>query len=201
MELNGLYKSLTGLMIGVDGSIVVTGINEEGKLIEEITRFQNKEVESFDAVLARYGLKNILMSFSRAHLQIAHVRAKSTIREVGESLVDDLIRGRKIDYIIEDELADFNDGAWDAWTKAREDAADKLILGAVIKDLDKLMEEVMDTKKPVEEKAETTQCANCLALVEGKTLTCMTCGMEDLGPCCIAVDDHPCEDAEEEDEG
>jgi hypothetical protein len=119
------------------------------------------------------------------------VQAKSTIRELGEDLQDDLVLK-----LLDKPSRDL----WGFFDQAKKNAQDELILGSLIKDLDKLMEENMNMKKSAvpEEKTETVQCANCLGLVEGKTLTCMTCGMEDLGPCCIAVDDHPCEDAEEE---
>lgn len=46
-----------------------------------------------------------------------------------------------------------------------------------------------------------TNCENCgQEIPTNEVQTCEVCGMDGLGNCCIGVEDHPCEDAEEEDE-
>ncbi len=48
---------------------------------------------------------------------------------------------------------------------------------------------------------ENTICESCgEEIPEEEAQTCEVCGMEGLGGCCIGVDDHPCEDAEVEDD-
>lgn len=43
-------------------------------------------------------------------------------------------------------------------------------------------------------------CENCGQEYEGDPQQCEVCDMDGLGPCCIGVDDHPCDNAEEADE-
>lgn len=46
-----------------------------------------------------------------------------------------------------------------------------------------------------------TNCENCGAEIdEDEAQQCEVCGMDGLGNCCIGIDDHPCEDAEIEDD-
>ncbi len=49
-----------------------------------------------------------------------------------------------------------------------------------------------------EEKALCENCGKEIPLAEVQT--CEVCDQEGLGNCCIGVDDHPCEDAEEADD-
>lgn len=42
-------------------------------------------------------------------------------------------------------------------------------------------------------------CENCGKPFEGDPQQCEVCGMDGLGNCCIGIEDHPCEDAEEDD--
>lgn len=196
MELNGRYKSLDSVMIRSDGSFVITGIDEKGVPIEETSHFQNSEVTDFDEMLRRYGLKSLLRSLMTTKIQIAHVRAKSTIRELGEDLQEDLIRGPRADVVLLDEVP----GARD-WEQALENARNELTLEAVIKDLNKLEEE-MNIKKPAKPAEEKSICENCGEEVpENEIQSCEKCGVDGLGNCCIGIEDHVCDDAEEEDEG
>ncbi len=43
-------------------------------------------------------------------------------------------------------------------------------------------------------------CENCSQEYEGEAQSCEKCGLDGLGACCIGELEHPCEDAEEEDE-